>query len=492
METLRTYFDHASARCIVGFALCWAWIDTALVGLPSAQLLSTQTSLGELTSMVSVVFCIGAYALCYLRPTFSRMLRTRKIQWLTAAAACLGTALVHTPNPALASMPTLIGLALAGVAMALLVLMWAEDYASDPHSRGYIWVAGSIALSFPLYLFATELSHWLRIIIVAGFPLASCALLRTVERQGVPDATRPPLLARGGKNGAGREIHILGFSGSLAFWFFAFGFVFGIMQRFSPATDMLSPILMDFQQGGRALAAVVFFVGLYFFSWKPHTTYRISTIIVLGALVVLPIFGSNNTFAAGFIAHTAYGFFECMTWSIIFETMRVHQRDAGTEASAARLLSALGLLGGTLVILVARDVFAANALQMQSILSSAVCMLVVSVMMVLGNTTDNNVWAMMKAGNESRSQARNHSENSLAAGTARLGERCGLTDREMQILALLAEGRSSPYISEELLIGVNTVNTHKRRIYQKLGIHNKQELIDKVRHAAEDGTPAAS
>ena len=196
---------------------------------------------------------------------------------------------------------------------------------------------------------------------------------------------------------------------------------------------------------------------------------------MLAGLVLLPIFGSNNAFAAGFLAHVAYGFFECMTWAIIFETMRLQKSEAATVAGAARLLSALGLFLGTLLVVCARDLFDASTLQMQSILSSAVCMLVIAVMMVLSNNKDTNVWAMMKAA----------SENAITRSGSSLGSSQGLTEREIQILALLAEGRTSPYISKELFIGVNTVNTHKRRIYQKLGVHNKQELIDKVRATAE-------
>lgn len=56
----------------------------------------------------------------------------------------------------------------------------------------------------------------------------------------------------------------------------------------------------------------------------------------------------------------------------------------------------------------------------------------------------------------------------------------GLTPREAEILALMALGRSAKYISEELTVSYNTTRTHVRHIYEKLNIHNKQELIDLV------------
>jgi DNA-binding CsgD family transcriptional regulator len=55
-----------------------------------------------------------------------------------------------------------------------------------------------------------------------------------------------------------------------------------------------------------------------------------------------------------------------------------------------------------------------------------------------------------------------------------------LTKREAEILCLLAQGRSVPYIEEVLVLSNGTVRTHVRHIYEKMSLHNKQELIDLV------------
>lgn len=70
-------------------------------------------------------------------------------------------------------------------------------------------------------------------------------------------------------------------------------------------------------------------------------------------------------------------------------------------------------------------------------------------------------------------------EVSAIAETCRsLTERHGLSARESQILDLLARGRSVPYIERELGITTSTAKTHVRHIYQKIGVHTKQELLD--------------
>lgn len=53
----------------------------------------------------------------------------------------------------------------------------------------------------------------------------------------------------------------------------------------------------------------------------------------------------------------------------------------------------------------------------------------------------------------------------------------GLSDREMDVLVLLAQGYSSPAIQEALHIAAGTVNSHTRNIYQKLNVHSKGEII---------------
>jgi DNA-binding NarL/FixJ family response regulator len=48
-----------------------------------------------------------------------------------------------------------------------------------------------------------------------------------------------------------------------------------------------------------------------------------------------------------------------------------------------------------------------------------------------------------------------------------------LTERELDVLRLVAEGRSNRQIARELFITVGTVKTHVHRIYSKLGVENR-------------------
>jgi len=62
-------------------------------------------------------------------------------------------------------------------------------------------------------------------------------------------------------------------------------------------------------------------------------------------------------------------------------------------------------------------------------------------------------------------------------GVGRLGmEGNELTAREAEVLELLQDGHTNSEIAEALAIGIETVRTHARSIYRKLGVPSRQEL----------------
>jgi DNA-binding NarL/FixJ family response regulator len=52
-----------------------------------------------------------------------------------------------------------------------------------------------------------------------------------------------------------------------------------------------------------------------------------------------------------------------------------------------------------------------------------------------------------------------------------------LTDREKQVLKLVAEGRSNKEVAEVLGISVKTAMSHREHVMEKLGVHNRTELV---------------
>ena len=56
-----------------------------------------------------------------------------------------------------------------------------------------------------------------------------------------------------------------------------------------------------------------------------------------------------------------------------------------------------------------------------------------------------------------------------------------LSEREIEVLRLVAEGLSRQEIASRLVLSLNTVKTHARNVYAKLGVHNKIQAVSKAR-----------
>jgi two-component system, NarL family, response regulator NreC len=52
-----------------------------------------------------------------------------------------------------------------------------------------------------------------------------------------------------------------------------------------------------------------------------------------------------------------------------------------------------------------------------------------------------------------------------------------LTDREREVLQLIAEGKTNKEVAHVLTVSINTVETHRKHIMEKLDLHNTAELV---------------
>lgn len=69
---------------------------------------------------------------------------------------------------------------------------------------------------------------------------------------------------------------------------------------------------------------------------------------------------------------------------------------------------------------------------------------------------------------------------------ALIAERYGLTERESEVLALLAQDGPRARVCESLGISDGTARAHISHIYQKLGIHKREQLNQIIRNLEQD------
>jgi DNA-binding CsgD family transcriptional regulator len=89
--------------------------------------------------------------------------------------------------------------------------------------------------------------------------------------------------------------------------------------------------------------------------------------------------------------------------------------------------------------------------------------------------------------------ARARTEHGLAGGRRRRrqDDPDALTPAEGRVARLAAEGLGNREIAEQLWLSVNTVGTHLRRIYAKLGIHSRRELLGREFEDVREAGPSS-
>jgi two-component system, NarL family, response regulator LiaR len=73
--------------------------------------------------------------------------------------------------------------------------------------------------------------------------------------------------------------------------------------------------------------------------------------------------------------------------------------------------------------------------------------------------------------------ARGEDKAVIAAELAKLG----LSQRELEVLRLMAEGLSNQEIADRLFVSLNTIKTHCSRIFEKLDARRRTQAIEKAK-----------
>ena len=55
-----------------------------------------------------------------------------------------------------------------------------------------------------------------------------------------------------------------------------------------------------------------------------------------------------------------------------------------------------------------------------------------------------------------------------------------LSERELEVLKLMADGKSPKQMSQHLTVSINTVHTHIKNIYKKLEVHTREKAVEKA------------
>ena len=57
----------------------------------------------------------------------------------------------------------------------------------------------------------------------------------------------------------------------------------------------------------------------------------------------------------------------------------------------------------------------------------------------------------------------------------------GISDRELEVLELVALGLSNKEIADKLFVSINTVKTHLSKLYEKLEVNRRTQAVEKAK-----------
>ena len=262
-----------------------------------------------------------------------------------------------------------------------------------------------------------------------------------------------------------------------------YGVLFGVMGYVLPFKSVASYAFTNTLSvlfGTVAVALVTVWVVLLLKRTDPNVAYRPVIPLIAFGFVLLPFLGLEHAGIATAVAYAGFACFTVFLWVAMCDMARTTGHSVVTVFAGGILFSKLGVLVGTVVMYTAAQTMRLEFAQLTAISFACVSGLGSVAALVM----DGGQFAYGRAETPAEgTSAQPVAADQVCERCAELAEEYGLSAREAEVFELLAKGRNSPFIQQELYIAKSTVETHIKHIYRKLGVNDRQELLDLVQRA---------
>lgn len=249
--------------------------------------------------------------------------------------------------------------------------------------------------------------------------------------------------------------------------------------------DPLMFLLLAFA-GGTAFAVFLFLLVLNNESRlqvSSLTQYAIPLLIVAPVLIVLAEGFYPLVVLSFMLVCSTIVFADFLNWILFCELAREEPSHKTTIVAFGRFFIYSGMLSGCLIGRYLVRVFEGGVTSSSWTVILCVVVIVLVALMVFVNAVEQyRVDAIFR--DFARRTPRDLALNDRFMEEAKASY--GLTPREYEVMLLLYEGLTAPQIQTRLVISLNTVNSHMKRIYKKLGVHNRVELYNKIKETPLD------
>lgn len=362
-----------------------------------------------------------------------------------------------------------------GFGTALLSIAWGELFGSlGMDGTGRI-VTISLFIGIVLNLCIIALPEAIRIPITVLLPAASMAMLRKSF------GTRPDPVP---EHDAPSEYDARPLPAKLIVNIGAIAITFGYLRGIGLTGEELriSPYVLF---SGIAVVALVLaiYTNVMHRPMNVGHIYRAAMLVLIVSFVSIPYLMDSALVGMAAAAVTAcYDCFDMVVWAIMANVAALASTSTVVTFAWGRLSNHVGMLIGVgLGFLV--SAWPAGVDTLQNLVSIAIVFILVLCIFVSTReiaffTTPLAIVRRMSVLDEEFADAC----TSIACDY-------GLTPREREVFELLGRGRNAACIAEALIISDNTVKTHARHIYKKLGINSQQQLMDLIELYCSERAP---
>ncbi|MDR2381880.1 MAG: LuxR C-terminal-related transcriptional regulator [Bifidobacteriaceae bacterium] len=482
------------ASAILGLSLFWAWTSASFYCL----LLLPQLDDAARHARDIWIWTSWAQALTFLlAASLSRsaqsLLRRQHSLLITTAIAAIGTAfiplssLLADTNGALALYAGLAGAALTGCAGACLILIWADELCGLGEQMAVLTMNCALIASAALYFAVVALPPALAIAGTVALPIVSGIMLASLKAK----QPHPRTIVAGSERRKRRSKKVI-LPLAVAFLCAVMGEVFrnlitsvlddagfrkmgGLyVAGGSIGVVLLSAMLWALTQNGDGAAP-----GLLKREGLAMRTVLLT--MVLG-LAITALFDASLFLGYGFFC-AAFCCLRALSWMYSVRIVILNHSSVPLIFGVSMACFSLPVALSASVMPRLTSAIANSVIPWASVIMVAITLLFLLAVFVLDPKDVSTNWGLTPS--SSRGSLTSQDQEPVRHF---LRQERGLTERELEVALLLGKGRSLPFIQRELYIAEGTASTHLRHIYQKLGVHNRQELITALELAA-NGQP---
>lgn len=463
-----------------GLGFLWAWIyctwfSPAVFG--DASGLTTNNSATWLISALFVSLSLLASPFLFKRDLIG-------VKWVLVAAplanAIGALAMAHQAIFG-AGIPEIsyVGAAVTGISSGWLWIMWGEFFGSVDLEVTYFVLPLTVAVPLCCIFLTLVFQGAVAGVVVCLLPALSgfCLHLSVNDRQILSPAKAASPLSVAVISRVLRQ-------GVASFFIYVCISFCWTLISYESVGGWSGLVVVAYLVGGVTAIATAYF-STYFSAKKDvFGMYRWLVPVTSLAFAAL-VLGTPTSCALAFCLITVvqYGF-DIIVWIYFTGSVRNGVCSGRFAAGINRGFVQIGVLVGSLTSLNVSQVVQAGGLSYSFAILMLLGCMTAAVLMFFTTGEQFDLEALEgvgEASDASSAAGKGQAEEPDSQSCAILAQRYSLTKRERDVLDLLAMGRSVPYISEALFVSKNTVESHVKAIYRKVGVHSRQELITCLR-----------